>query len=458
MSDEAKVKGSLHFRQALLPSGWAPNVRLTVEDGLITAIAVNQLPRQGDTRLAVGLPGMPNLHSHAFQRGMAGLAETRGPGDDSFWTWREVMYRFADRIDAEQLRAIAALAYIEMLESGFTRVGEFHYVHHDGSGAAFANPAEMTQAIVAAAAETGIALTHLPVFYAHSGFGGIDPSHAQRRFVHDIESFARLIDAATKAVSPLPDAIVGIAPHSLRAVTPEELRMLEQLAGETPIHIHIAEQLREVEDCVQWSGARPVAWLLDNMPVDGRWCLVHATHVSDEEAIAFGRSGAVAGLCPITEANLGDGIFPAEAFLAVGGRFGVGSDSNVLVDMTEELRLLEYGQRLNRRSRNILASGPGASTGQAVFQAAHIGGSRALGVEGGLRVGNAADIISLDDNHPSLFGRQGGTLLDSFLFASGKAAIDTVWRRGEEVVSAGRHRARDFVVARYRMVLEALVA
>lgn len=457
MSDAAKVKGSLHFRQALLPSGWAPNVRLTVEDGLITAIAVNQLPRQGDTRLAFGLPGMPNLHSHAFQRGMAGLAETRSPGDDSFWTWREVMYRFADRIDAEQLKAIAALAYIEMLESGFTRVGEFHYVHHDGSGAAFANPAEMTQAIVAAAAETGIALTHLPVFYAHSGFGGIEPSHAQRRFVHDIESFARLVDAATKAVSLLPDAIVGIAPHSLRAVTPEELRMLEQLAGETPIHIHIAEQLREVEDCVQWSGARPVAWLLDNMPVDGRWCLVHATHISHEEAVAFGRSGAVAGLCPITEANLGDGIFPAEAFLAVGGRFGVGSDSNVLVDMTEELRLLEYGQRLNRRSRNILASGPGDSTGHAVFQAAHMGGSRALGVEGGLTVGNAADIISLDDNHPSLFGRQGGTLLDSFLFASGKAAINTVWRRGEEVVSAGRHRARDLVVARYHKVLEALV-
>lgn len=449
---------TLYFAQVLLAGGWAADVRIAMVDGLIRSIVSGEAPQPGDERHAIGLPGMSNVHSHAFQRGMAGLAESRSRSDDSFWTWRDIMYRFVDCINDEQLQVIAALAYVEMLESGFTRVGEFHYLHHDPAGDRYSNPAHLTQSIVAAAAESGIGLTHLPVFYAHGGFGGAEPSDAQRRFIHDLDSFAQLLETVRSAVASLPDAVVGIAPHSLRAVTIDELRHLADMAGDAPIHIHIAEQVREVKDCLAWSGARPVEWLLDHMPVDARWCLVHATHMTDREASSLGATGAIAGLCPITEANLGDGLFPAAPFLAAGGRFGIGSDSNVLIDLTEELRWLEYGQRLASKARNICATGPGRSSGQDIFEAAVDGGARALGVIGGLRVGGPADIVSLDAKHPSLAGKSRGTILDAFLFASGRGAIDNVWRRGERLVTAGRHRDRDRLAERYRRVLTELVA
>lgn len=458
MIDPAIPSDSIHFSQALLPEGWASDVRLTIAGGLIAEITIDAAPQAGDERRAIGLPGMPNLHSHAFQRGMAGLAEMRGPGRDSFWTWRETMYRFVDRIDPDGLEAIVALAYVEMLESGFTRVGEFHYLHHDISGAPFADPAAMAAAIVAAAEVTGIGLTHLPVFYAHGGFGGAEASAAQRRFVNGLDGFAALLDRIRAACGRLPDAVVGIAPHSLRAVTAGELGSLVPLANGGPIHIHVAEQVREVEDCLAWSGARPVEWLLDNAPVDARWCLVHATHMTEAETRALARSRAVAGLCPITEANLGDGLFPAAAFREAGGRYGIGSDSNVLIDMSEELRLFEYGQRLAARARNVMAHGPGGSTGQAIFDAALLGGAQAIGIAGGLAVGRAADMIALDPDHASLAGKRGTAIIDGFLFAAGRGAIDTVWRRGEAVVRGGRHRARDVVAARYRRGLAALLA
>jgi len=450
------MSASLHFATALLPDGWARDVRITVQGGLIAAVDAGVAPG-ADARHAIALPGLPNLHSHAFQRGMAGLAEVRGTSDDSFWTWREIMYRFVDRLTPDDLAAIAALAYAEMLESGFTRVGEFHYLHHDRDGRPFADPAAMSGAIMAAARETGIALTHLPVFYAHAGFGGSTPGDGQRRFIHDLDGFATLLDAARAEAATLPDAVVGIAPHSLRAVTPDELAVLVPLAGGAPIHIHIAEQVREVEDCLAFSGARPVAWLLDHAPVGPDWCLVHATHMTEAETVALARSGAVAGLCPITEANLGDGLFPAEAFLAAGGRYGVGSDSNVRIDATEELRLLEYGQRLVRRGRNLLAE-PGGSTGGALYRAALAGGAQALGAQVGLRVGAPADIVSLDADHPSLATRSGDALLDGLLFAAGREAIDRVWRRGREVVTNGRHVARATIATRYRAALARLLA
>ena len=450
------MSASLHFATALLPDGWARDVRITVQGGLIAAVDAGVAPG-ADARHAIALPGLPNLHSHAFQRGMAGLAEVRGTSDDSFWTWREIMYRFVDRLTPDDLAAIAALAYAEMLESGFTRVGEFHYLHHDRDGRPFADPAAMSGAIMAAARETGIALTHLPVFYAHAGFGGSTPGDGQRRFIHDLDGFATLLDAARAEAATLPDAVVGIAPHSLRAVTPDELAVLVPLAGGAPIHIHIAEQVREVEDCLAFSGARPVAWLLDHAPVGPDWCLVHATHMTEAETVALARSGAVAGLCPITEANLGDGLFPAEAFLAAGGRYGVGSDSNVRIDATEELRLLEYGQRLVRRGRNLLAE-PGGSTGGALYRAALAGGAQALGAQVGLRVGAPADIVSLDADHPSLATRSGDALLDGLLFAAGREAIDRVWRRGREVVTNGRHVAHATIATRYRAALARLLA
>ena len=447
-----------HFGAALLPEGWARDVRVRVQGGLIASLETGVAAEARDERHAALIPGLPNLHSHAFQRAMAGLAEVRGEGADSFWTWRELMYRFLDRMTPDDVGAIAAMAQVEMLETGFTRVGEFHYLHHQADGRPYPNAAEMAGAVMHAAEETGIALTLLPVFYAHSGFGGQVPTAGQRRFLHDLEGFARLLERLDTLAARQADLVVGLAPHSLRAVTPAELGALEALAGARPIHIHIAEQVKEVEDCLRWSGARPVEWLLANAPVDGRWCLVHATHVTDGEIAGIAAAGAVVGLCPITEANLGDGLFPAAPFLAAGGRFGVGSDSNVRIDASEELRLLEYGQRLSARGRNLFAGGPGRSTGADLFAGALAGGTQALGVEAGLRVGGAFDGVSLDLSHPSLGGRAPGALLDGWIFAAGERGVDCVWRRGKKVVSGGRHVRRDEIAARYRTVLAGLLA
>ncbi len=447
---------ALFFDTLLLPGGWAHHVRLETMAGNISAITPGAAPRPGDERHAIGIPGLPNLHSHAFQRGMAGLAEQRGPASDSFWTWREIMYRFVDRLDPEALAAIAALAYTEMLETGFTRVGEFHYLHHDRDGSPFANPATMSDAIIEAARETGIGLTHLPVFYAHAGFGGAAPTPGQRRFIHDPDGFARLLEALRLQLATLPDAVLGIAPHSLRAVTPDELASLAQLAPAGPIHIHIAEQLREVDDCLAWSGRRPVEWLLDHAEIDARWCLVHATHMTTRETSRLAQTGAIAGLCPITEANLGDGAFPAMGFLAAGGRYGLGSDSNVLIDAAEEMRLLEYGQRLAHRGRNLLTSPRQPHNGMAIFQTALAGGAAALGVKSGVALHASADLVSLDATHPSLVGRNDDALLDSWVFAAGRSAVDCVWRRGEKLVSGGRHRARPAIARRYRETIGGL--
>jgi formiminoglutamate deiminase len=452
------VSGRLWFEHALLPEGWVRGVRVQVESGLVASVKSGVERTSEDEAHAIAVPGLGNLHSHAFQRAMAGLTETRGPTDDSFWTWRELMYRFVARLDPDQFEAIAAMAFAEMLESGFTRVGEFHYLHHDADGAPYANSAEMSARVAAAAAQTGIGLTLLPVFYAHSGFGGQEPKPAQRRFIHDPDSFAKLLDACRQAMSGLSDAIVGVAPHSLRAVTPEELTRIASLAGNAPVHIHIAEQTKEVEDCIAWSGKRPIEWLLANADVNENWCLVHATHMTEHEARGVVRSGVVAGLCPITEANLGDGIFPATKFMAAGGKFGIGSDSNVLIDAAEELRLLEYGQRLTHRARNVMASGEVGSTGASLFRHALDGGAQALGAAAGLKIGNSADIVGLNSNHPALAGRSGEALLDSWIFAARGGAIDCVWRRGQKVVADGRHVAREIIAERYRGILAHVLA
>ncbi len=441
--------------QALLPEGWRNDVRIVAEGGRIAAVKADAVRRPDDERHAVLVPGMPNLHSHAFQRGMAGLAETRGPGADSFWSWREVMYRFALTMTPGQVEAVAAQLYVEMLEAGFSRVGEFHYLHHDRDGKHYANIAEMAERIAAASAETGMGLTLLPVFYAHSAFGGAAPNNGQRRFVNDLNSFSRLLEEARKAVHSLHRPVVGVAPHSLRAVTPAELGDVAGMAPDAPIHIHVAEQMKEVEDCIAWSGARQVEWLLANAEVDGRWCLIHATHMLDAETTAMAKSGAVAGLCPITEANLGDGIFPAPLFAEHGGRFGVGSDSNVLIGLPDELRQLEYSQRLSRRARNVLAA-PGCSNGRALFDAACSGGSAALGAgPSHLAIGAAADFVSLDANHPSVAGKTGDAILDAWIFAGG-TSVDCAWVAGKKLVDGGRHFRRDAIAERFRRVMTEL--
>ncbi len=447
----------LWFHSLLLPEGWADNVRLTLADGRVEAITRNAPAESGDERHEIGLPGLPNLHSHAFQRGMAGFTEQRGPrldsNEDSFWTWREAMYRFVDRMEPDDVEAIAAQAFLEMLEGGFTRVGEFHYVHHDTRGTPYSDIAELASRVAAAAAATGIALTLLPVFYAHAGFGGQPAAPGQRRFVNDVDQYGRLIEASRRAVSSLPDAIIGIAPHSLRAATPEEIAEILPLGAGGPVHIHIAEQTKEVEDCLAWSGKRPVELLFDRLPVDEHWCLVHATHVTDDEVDGMISRRAVAGLCPITEANLGDGIFPARRFLDKGGRFGVGSDSNVLIDAAEELRLLEYGQRLVLRSRNALASASAPSTGRRLFEGALAGGSQALGAASGIAVGAPADLVSLLAGDNALVHRRHDQWLDAWIFAGRHSLVDCVWRAGRKLVAGGRHVQREEIGRHYRQTL-----
>lgn len=448
---------SLFFRRALLPHGWVGNVRITVADGTVAAVETDAVQAPGEADLGVALPGLSNVHSHAFQRAMAGLTEERGPNEgDDFWSWRALMYRFLDRGGPEEIEAITALAFAEMLEGGFTRVGEFHYLHNDPDGRTYADRGELAGRIAAAAEGTGIGLTLLPVFYAHAGFGGTTPAHGQRRFINDIDGFAKLMDESRKIASALPDAVVGVAPHSLRAVTPEEITAVVPMAGDGPVHIHAAEQTKEVQDCLDWSGARPVQWLLDNVGLDRRWCLIHATHLTADETTRMARSGAVAGLCPVTEANLGDGVFPAVDFFAQGGAFGVGTDSNVLIDAAGELRALEYSQRLTRRGRAVLADRE-ASTGGTLYRRALAGGAQATGGTTGIAVGQAADFVALETDDLAYAGRSDDALLDSLVFAGPKRAIRTVWRRGRMVVENGRHVGRDAIEARYRRALDSVL-
>ncbi len=447
---------ALWFERAWVDSGWAKDVRVGVADGRIASIEAGVPAAADDERHRAALPGLCNVHSHGFQRGMAGLSERRSRPDDNFWSWREIMYRFLDRLTPEDVAAITAQAYAEMLEGGFTRVGEFHYLHHDLAGATYADPAEMAGAIVEATAATGIGLTLLPVFYAHGNFGGAAPSPGQRRFLSDVEGFAALLDASRSKLTG--DANIGIAPHSLRAVAPDQLAALLEMSPTGPVHIHAAEQMKEVEDCVAWSGARPVEWLLDNAAVDARWCLIHSTHLDAREVSRLAASGAVAGLCPVTEANLGDGIFPAVDYLAAGGAFGIGTDSNILIDAAGELRTLEYSQRLAHRARALLAGDDSPFVGANLYARALAGGAQALGVAGGFAVGRPADIVSLDLDHPSFAGTDDATLLDRLIFAGGAGTIDCVWRAGVKRVDGGRHVDRAAITAAYRKSIERIVA
>lgn len=445
---------AFRFDYAFLPEGWQKNVRVEIRDGVIAAIG-----GEGPATAVHGaaLPGLPNLHSHTFQRGMAGLAEKRGPGSDSFWTWREVMYRFLGALTPDDVEAIAAMAMVEMLEGGFTSLAEFHYLHHAADGANYADPAELAGRIVAAAHETGLGLTLLPVFYAQGGFGGQPAQPGQRRFVSpDADAYLRLREAA-RIHTARHGMSLGAAPHSLRAVTPDQLKAFVHAIKDGPIHIHVAEQTREVDDCVAWSGQRPVRWLLDNAPVDQRWCLIHATHMVEGEVADMARTGAVAGLCPITEANLGDGLFAGPAFREAGGTYGVGSDSNVEIDAPGELRLFEYGQRLFHRGRNMMAAHEGASTGETLYRDALKGGARALGQNvGAIAIGQRADFVVLDTAHPGMTG-QPENWLDSYIFVAGRTAIHTVIAGGSVCVADGQHQKRDAIAARFRKTMARLV-
>lgn len=448
---------------ALLPGGWARDVRLeTAGDGTLASVTAGGSPA-GAARLAGPVvPGMPNLHSHAFQRAMAGLAERAGgAGQDSFWTWRQVMYGFLRALGPDDVQAIAEQLYIEMLKAGYTGVAEFHYLHHAPDGTPYADRAEMALRIAAAAADSGIRLTLLPVLYAHGGFGGQPAAEGQRRFINDVDGLFAIWDRAARGTRGAVALRLGLALHSLRAVAPAE--MAEALAAldardpAAPIHIHIAEQTREVEDCLAWSGARPADWLLDNAPVSARWCLVHATHLSATETRRLAASGAVAGLCPTTEANLGDGVFPAADYLAQKGRFGIGSDSHVSVSPVEELRWLEYGQRLVHRARTLLADPDAPSVGARLWRDAGRGGAQALGFGGGLAPGQSADFVVLDALSPVLAGRPLDRLLDALVFSGNRSPVRDVAVAGRLVVREGRHEREEEAARRYAAAVARIV-
>jgi formimidoylglutamate deiminase len=469
MSPQGRPKGEYRSAQhegtpvklfaadALTPRGWLRDVAIDIDAGG-TIVRVEEGGRRDGADVVAGplLPGMPNLHSHAFQRVIAGRTGHSSVSGDSFWTWRQAMYAFLDRIDADAFEAIAAQAYVEMLKAGYTAVAEFHYVHHDPQGKPYADPAELAHRIVAAADATGIALTLLPVFYAHADFGGAPPTEGQRRFVHTVDSYAGIVATLAREANR-PRAAgwnLGIAPHSLRAVTPDELSAIVSLLPRgTPIHIHAAEQQKEVAACLAWSGARPIEWLLEHAEVDARWCVVHATHMTPEETRRLAGSGAVAGLAPTTEADLGDGTFAARAYLGAQGAFGIGSDSNTCIDPFAELRQLEWSQRLSLQARNVLATAD-APVGQALYAAAARGGSRALGrPTGAIAAGCRADFVVLDADDPALAVQPVDAMVDAAIFGPCRAPVRDVMVGGRWVVRDGRHPHEDAVLARYRACL-----
>jgi formimidoylglutamate deiminase len=437
--------------QALLAEGWAEDVTVTIEGGRIAGITTQAPAPPGAQRVDLLLPSPSNLHSHAFQRAMAGLTETRGPDPrDSFWTWRQLMYRFLDQLTPEDVEAITAFVQMQMLEAGYAASVEFHYLHHRPGGLPYDNLAEISARVAAATETTGIGLTLLPVLYE---FGGCDRralGPGQIRFGNDPDRFARLVEGAEAALAALPaDTRLGIAPHSLRAVSPEGLAAAVALRPDAPLHMHLAEQVAEVEELLAHRGARPVEWLMANANVDARWCLIHCTQMEPQETTALARSGAVAGLCPITESSLGDGIFDGVAYAAQGGVWGIGSDSNIRISLAEELRTLDYSQRLRDRSRAALAV-PGKSTGRVLVEAAARGGAQAAGRDAGsIATGKLADLVALATDGPDMAGRRGDTALDSHIFAADDRIVTDVWSAGRHLVREGRHAGHDRITAAY---------
>jgi formimidoylglutamate deiminase len=445
---------------ALLPTGWADRVAIDVDDsGIIRSVSAEARDAGGESLAGPVVPAMPNLHSHALQRAIAG--RTGRPSHDrtdSFWSWREAMYASLERLDPDAFEAVAAQAYVEMVKAGYAAVAEFHYVHHDAAGKPYADRAELAMRVVAAAATVGISLTLLPVFYAHAGFGGLPPMEGQRRFVHDVASFATLVDTL-RARAP-ERFVLGVAPHSLRAVTAEELDHVVRLVpADAPIHIHAAEQTREVEECYAATRMRPIEWLLSHAGIDGRWCVVHATHMTEREIDGLAASGAVAGLAPTTEADLGDGTFPAPRYLASNGRFGVGSDSNTVISPFEELRVLEWSQRLHARRRNVLADDSGMAVGASLWRRAASGGGQAVGQPvGAIAPGHRADLVVLNGDDPALASQRTADVLDAAIFGPARNPVRDVLVAGRYVVREGRHAYEDMIFERYRKTLATLTA
>ena len=444
-------------KTALLPSGWASNVRIDIDTlGRISGVQADA-PALG-SQISMLLPAPVNVHSHAFQRAMAGLTERRGPDpSDSFWTWRQLMFRFLDRLTPDHIEAITAFVQMEMLEAGYGASVEFHYLHHQPGGVSYDNIAETSTRVLAAADQTGMGLCLLPVHYQFGGCDQHDLTAGQIRFGNTFTQFQALHSAASSRLLDAPaDSAIGVAPHSLRAVGIEDLKTYNAAFPSGPIHMHLAEQTAEVVEVEHHWGARPVTWALDNMDLDPRWCLIHCTQMTADETIALARSGAVAGLCPITESSLGDGIFDAVRWVENNGAFAIGSDSNIRISLSEELRTLDYSQRLRDGTRAALASSD-KSTGRRMFDGILKGGAQASGRETGrIEVGCWADLLSLDTTSEHMWGRADDTALDAWIFAGDDRLVTDVWSAGRHMVQDGQHVQRAPIVAAYKKVIDAL--
>lgn len=449
-----------HFHQALTDQGWQQNLSAAISDtGQIETLTQDDNPHAYPVISQPVVPGMPNLHSHSFQYAMAGLSELRQNPVDSFWSWRDIMYRFAHNISPDDLHAITAKLYMELLKGGYTEVVEFHYLHNDMDGGPYARPEELSLAILSAAEQTGLSLTHLPVYYAHANFGGIAPQDAQRRFINSRDQYARLIETLKGQQA---EHNLGIAPHSLRAVTEDDMTWLLDLRHDLlpgcPVHIHVAEQTKEVDDSIAFSGKRSVASLMDQAPVDEAWCLIHATHLDDSEVASIATSRATVGLCPLTESNLGDGIFRAVDFLAAGGHLGIGSDSNICTQAMQELRTLEYSQRLRHRQRNVLCSDRMPNAGSYLWQKAARGGARAGGrAIGRIAEGCRADFVELSYTRDGIMAAVSPeAVLNFHIFSGQQAEIEAVYVAGREVIRQGRHPQQAAIDASYVSAMQKL--
>ena len=447
---------------ALLPNGWAESVEILLDEaGYITSVNSGTAFSKGE-RVEVLIPGIPNVHSHAHQRAMAGLGERAGDTADSFWTWRKVMYHYLERIQPQHLFHISAQLYLEMLKVGYTCVGEFQYLHHDINGQPYDNRAEMSLQCMNAAASVGLGFTALPVLYRYGGFGEADPLPGQKRFLNDGDEFVSIVESLQIASSNDANTSVGIAPHSLRAISQPLLNEVINGCGVgnlAAIHIHIAEQSKEVDDCIAWSKQRPVEWLFNHFDIDQNWCLIHATHMTDTEIGIMAKSGNVAGLCPTTEANLGDGFFSATDYFNAGGQWAIGSDSHISIDPVEELRWLEYGQRLKTRNRNLLVSAQNSNTGRNLLVGALQGGELACGRKiGRIEIGYRADFISLDAQQPRLYGRTQDDLIDSWIFSGNANLVDSVYVGGNKIIDQGYHAQEASINRNFRQVLDELAS
>lgn len=458
----------LYAENILIGSQWQSDKTLSINDvGVITSISEGKDPGAQSLSGPV-IPGMPNCHSHAFQRAFSGYSEYRNfdekgvAAEDSFWSWRDIMYRFVAKMSPEDFHVVAQFLYIEMLKAGYTSVAEFHYLHHQVGNLRYEDPAEMSHQVINAALSVGIAITHLPVLYTYAGFGEQPPSPAQGRFIHQTDEYIKLLDQLNKTYSGQKNFKLGIAPHSLRAVSEQQLdevvSFIRNMDGKAPIHVHIAEQTKEVDDSLNFYSKRPVEWLLDNYQMDQHWCLIHATHLSDSELMRLANSGAIAGICPTTEGNLGDGIFPTKDFIELDGKLAIGSDSHIAVNIADELRLLEYAQRLTTHERAVLVNKDCPSVGQYLYSKAALDGSKALSQNvGELIVGKRADLVVLDPEHPSLFSKRDSQILDAAIFSCNQLPVKDVYVAGKRVIANGEHPLQTQVNQEYKKVLQKLV-